>query len=366
MLSPRRAAHFLLTPELADSPPNDTLIRAYRELGLEIDLYAPGDGRFRHSHGDGVRTFSVEYGYRWLARHALRPAWRRYAVFSGTAEDPIAVVRTLAASHRRPAVALVDEIKAGSYRGDARESWKRLCRSGIRRADVVIVNDASRIDLLRDYAGLAATREILVYPGSYLEPPAAVDRRSQRQVWNLPTESLVVASSGGFNFSMGADWLVDAVQALPELHAVIQPLGVDPLVKYLLPRLRSAERLYVEPSRLGWRQAWAQAAACDIGMAIYLSAAPQFQHMGTSSNRLCMFLAMGVPVIASRQESFRFLEEYDCGLLVETSREFAAAVGTIASRLETMKANARRCWAEHVCTAKRYRALVGAIGASLR
>ena len=70
--------------------------------------------------------------------------------FSGTSEDPLAVVGVLSAIHRRPAIALVDEIRSGSYRGDARKFWKRLCRLGMRRAELNIVNDASRIDLLKE------------------------------------------------------------------------------------------------------------------------------------------------------------------------------------------------------------------------
>ena len=92
----------------------------------------------------------------------------------------------------------------------------------------------------------------------------------------------------------------------------------------------------------------------DIGVVIYNNPAPQFQHMGTSSNRLCMFLAMGVPVIASRQDSFRFLEKFDCGILVDDSRGFSAAVDMIRDRLAEMRANALRCWKEYIRAPERY------------
>ncbi len=361
----RRVAHFLDSEVLADSPPNDALVRAFREAGLGVDLFAPGSNAFRHEYGPGVQALKAEYGLRWLAREAWRPSWRRYALFSGTAEDPLAIVGALAALHRRPSIALVDEIKSGTYRGDARESWKRLCRAGIRRAKIVIVNDPARIELVRDYAPLPRDREILVYPGGYVEPPAPVDRIEQRASWGVPEGALLLGSSGGFNLETGAGWLVDSVQKLPNLHVVIQPLSTDAMTRFLLPRLRGAERLHVETRRLGWREAWAQAAALDVGMAIYLNPGPQFQRMGTSSNRLCMFLAMGVPVIASRQESFRFLEEYDCGVLVGSSEEFSAALRTIASRAPDMRINAERCWKDHVSTRLRYSRLCSAIGAIL-
>src|SRR5262245_4238197 len=92
----------------------------------------------------------VEYVRVCILRNAVLPFWRRYSLFSGTSEDPLAIVGVLSTIHRQPAIALVDEIKSGSYRGNARESWKRLCRFGMHKAELNIVNDASRIELLNE------------------------------------------------------------------------------------------------------------------------------------------------------------------------------------------------------------------------
>jgi glycosyltransferase involved in cell wall biosynthesis len=295
----------------------------------------------------------VEYGRRWLFRNALSPFWRRYSLFSGTSEDPLAVVGVLSIIHRRPAIALVDEIKSGSYRGNARESWKRLCRRGMRRAKLNIVNDRSRIGLLKEYAGLSDGKKIIVYPSAFRCPPPAVDRALQREKWGVPEDAVVVGASGIFNLASGADWLIDALK-IENRFGVIQPVATDPLALFLLKRLEVATRMYVEEKRLAWQTAWAQAAALDVGTVVYKNPAPQFQHMGTSSNRLCMFLAMGVPVIASRQDSFRFLEGFKCGILVDDSRGFSAAVDIIRDRLVEMRANALRCYKEYVATSERY------------
>ena len=173
MAEKKKVAHFLLVPELACSPQNEALISAYLELGYEVDLFTPGGSCDVSAYGSRVACRPVEYGRRWLLRNALLPFWRRYSLFSGTSEDPLAVVGVLSSIHRRPAIALVDEIKSGSYRGDARESWKRLCRFGMRRAELNIVNDTSRIELLKKYAGLPEGKKIIVYPSAYRCPPAS-------------------------------------------------------------------------------------------------------------------------------------------------------------------------------------------------
>jgi hypothetical protein len=63
---------------------------------------------------------------------------------------------------------------------------------------------------------------------------------------------------------------------------------------------------------------------------------------------------MGVPVIASRQDSFRFLEKFDCGVLVDDSRSFSAAVDAIRDRRTEMRVNALRCWNEYIAASEQY------------
>lgn len=355
----KRAAHFLLIPELASSPPNEALIGGFLEAGLCVDVFAPG-GCDVSGYGPRVQSGHAEYGLRWLAKNAWRPGWRAYSVFSGTSEDPLAVVGLLSALHRKPAIALADEIRAGGYHGPRSPRWKKLCRYGMRRAALTIVNDPCRIALQREYAGLRPEKAVIVYPGGYRTPPAPVDRVLQRRAWGVPDHALVIGYSGTCSMAAGIDWLIEGLDKV-DAHAVIQPLGVDPLAQFLLRRLSAGGRLHLEEKRLPWREAWAQAAAFDIGVVVYRHQAPQFQLMGISSNRLCMFLAMGVPVIASWQESFRFLEEYDCGVLIRDGADFGDAIERIRKRLPEMRENALRCWRAFVATPERYQDLVAAM-----
>jgi hypothetical protein len=273
----------------------------------------------------------------------------------------------LAALHGRPSFLLVDEIKAGSYRGDRSERWKSLCRWAMRQARFTIVNDDSRVELLRRYAGLSPNARVVVYPGCFRTPPRPEPelRRELRKGWGLEETALVIASSGGFNLTAGADWLIRALQERPDLHAVIQPLGVTPLCLFLMRHLGLGSRLYLEERRLGWQEAWRSAVGFDIGLAIYTNQAPQFQRMGISSNRLCMFIAMGVPVICSRQESFRFVEDYDCGRMVDSYEEFLEAVDVIGTNLPAMRRNCFRCFEQYIMPPDRYASLAQAIHALL-
>jgi len=349
-----RIAHFLLLPELANSPPNEALLAAYLDLGFDVDLYAPG--QISEVSNPRISTFVAEYGWKWLLRNAWRSKWRNYAAFSCTSEDPVAVTSVIARLAGRPLISLADEIKSGSYWGDRSKRWKQLCQWGLRSAQLNIVNDECRVTLLRDYAKLPYG-PIIVYPGCFRAPPPAIDVAAYRASRGVPVDGLVLGASGNISVLLGMDWLMDSMSALPYCYASVQPVNIDPFVRYLLQHSRVSDRILTESQRLSWHDAWAQAPFCDIGLAIYRNQGPQFQQMGISSNRLCMFLAMGVPVIATRQPSFQFLLDYDCGMLVDSSEEFTAAVEHMRPRLQQMKQNALTCAREYIAADKRFELL---------
>ena len=353
-----KAAHFLLMPKLAYSPPNEAIIQALLSLGLKVDVFAPAEEFDVSQYGAGVNAMPAYYRYKWLASNIISNRWRQYSIFSGTTEDPLSAVGLLSAVYNKPAVTLSDEIRSGSYSGNRTRRWKQLCRWGMRRSEFQIVNDPVRLDLLKDYLSMQSTDSMIVYPGCFRNPPPSADAVAMREKWNVKSNNIVVADSGVFYHEHSALWLIEALVQREDINLVIQPLNTDPLSRYLLTKIKGAERIYMEPSRIEWRDAWSQMGAVDIGVAVYRQSGPQFQNMGISSNRLCMFLAMGVPVIVSKQPSFEFVEKYDCGVMVENEQEFISAIDYIKPRLEKMKQNALKCTAEYIDTNSAYKTLV--------
>jgi hypothetical protein len=232
----------------------------------------------------------------------------------------------------------------------------------MRRSRFTVVNDAARVGIQREYAGLAADHPIIVYPGCFREPPAPWNRAVTRRERGIPGEALCLCYSGTFSVGNGGLWMLAALDAHADAHVWAQIVNADALTRGFLRHTRGAERLHLEASRLGWRDSWASMAAADIGIVVYLQEAEQYRNMGISSNRLCMFLAMGVPVIASRQASFEFIERYDCGILVDDERGFAAAIDTVRRRLPVMRENALRCAREYIDAPAKYRGLVEQVG----
>lgn len=354
----KKSAHFLHIPELAYSPPNDAVVTALLELGYHVDLFAPGENFPVDYYGPRVTANYAEYSKRWITQNIFSSKWMKYDLFSGTTEDPMSMVGLLSKLYHNPSFALADEIRSGSYSGNRSKQWKNFCCWGMRQSKFTIVNDVARIQLQREYAKLPSAHRIIIYPGCFKDPPQNGNREKIRSSRGIPAKSLVLGYSGMFSIENGGLWLTSTLEVRKDLFIWGQIVGVDDLVKRLLQRIKGSERLYIEPERLSWRECWSSMSAVDIGMVIYLQNGPQFQNMGTSSNRLCMFLAMGVPVIASRQPSFEFIERYNCGVLVSNEKEFLDAIDYIGQRLDTMKSNALICVREYIDAPGKYKILV--------
>jgi len=358
----KRAAHFLLQPVLWNSPPNDALVRAYTSCGYDVDMYSP---EIKQEHA-AAKLLPVEYGFKWIFKNAFSLRWRHYDAFSCTTEDPVAVAGVLAFIWRKPLIVLSDEIRAGSYWGNRPFRFKKLCLWALKKAKLTIVNDQARIALQQEYASLNKKAEIMVYPGCFVEPPKPIDKDEFRINNDIKSDQIVLSFSGYLSIENGIDWALEGLEKLPNAVLSIQPLALKNLASYLLPHHKLNSQIRIAERRLSWQESWSSMGGVDIGISLYKNQAPQFQNMGISSNRLCMFLAMGVPVIVDRQPSFKFIEEYDCGVMVDGPEEFAAAVEHIHSRLPVMKENALKCTKEYIDTQGRLEQLKSAVAIALR
>ena len=347
-------AHFLNTANLKQSPPNNALALSFANHQATVDYFAPDT--------DAERDISpVAYGFKWLAKNIWKLHWRKYSAFSCTSEDPIVVAGLLSFIWRRPLIFISDEIKSGSYVGDRSRLWKYVCRWAMRRASITMVNDQSRIRLQREYASLSGQQNVLVYPGCFVSPPPAADGNALRTKWGVQHEQCLIGFSGGCNLTAGIDLALECLEVQPDCKMLVQPLALTELDDYLLRNHKVAGQCVFSESRLTWQEAWSSMGAVDVGVAIYKNPAPQFQNMGISSNRLCMFLAMGVPVIVSRQPSFQFIEDYECGFMVDNAKEFNEALERIKANIERMKANALRCSLEYIDAAGKHKKLSAAV-----
>lgn len=345
-----RAAYFQLRADYFGRPMDDGILRALLGAGFDVDVFAPDGDLEQQEYGDRVRRRSAQYRRSWLQQNLGRRRWREYDLFLGTADLPMAFAGVLARLAGRPVVTVCDEIYLGGYRGEASLYWKSLTRWAMRRARFTIITDEVRIPLQREYAALSARHEFIPFPSSYATPYDGRTREEARRALGIEESWLVVSTTGAARPENGTHWLV-RIAGHDGIRLMIQTAGrPDPVTDSLLTRLDHA--IYL-PERVGFRQSAETTVAADIGGVFYLSPKPQFQKMGVSSQKLGMTLWLGIPVVATRQESFSFIEEFRCGELIEREDELPGALARIRERRDEYAANALRATAEYVRPAER-------------
>ena len=365
-----RAAYFLLSGLYHGRPLDRGVIEALLSAGYDVDVYAPRLPEGDDVYPGSVRCFEVHYRMKWF-RGNLNPwKWRRYSLFLGTCDIPMAFVGVLSAMTGRKSVTVCDEVYTGGYQGQSRYYWGPLTKRGMRRSAMTVITDEARIDLQRSYAGLPKAHRFIQLPCAFVGSRYQFDAPHWKRVIGADNNDCVLALSGETSCETGAHWALAALDGLSTRYKLLmQPGGsVDMLTDVLLRRLaRQGNVLYVPNRNASFIEAMSVNLAADIGLVFYLSPKPQFQQMGVSSNKLCMYLQMGKPVIASRQKSFSFLEEWGAGVMIDSHEELPAAVKKIEEDYDRYSKAALDCFREYINPADRLERLKEAfVGLSLR
>lgn len=349
----RRAAFFELRADFFGRPFEDGIIRALLDAGFAVDLFAPEGELPQTVYPDSVRRLSIEYRRRWLQLHLNPLRWRAYDLFLGTTDLPMAFAGVAARLARRPLVTAADEIFVGGYEGSARGVWQKLARGAMHRAAFTILTDLCRIPLQREYANLPGSHEYFAIPSCYSFPYGGRSREEARASLGIAPDDFVVSFTGTFTENNGAHWVVRLLDAMPDVRILIQPGGhTNPVLDAMLARDRRVIHL---PDRAGWLESMELTVAADLGLVFYLSPKPQFQFMGVSSQKLCTYLWLDIPVIATRQPSFEFVERLRCGELIEGENELADAVARV--RTNRGAYDTKRAVAEHIDAEEKVRLL---------
>lgn len=335
-----------------------TIVSVLDELGYDVHLFSanppPAEG-----WEPVLDWLPVHYTTNWLARHAQPWRWRRYQVFLGTCEIPMAMVGWLSFLARRPSITICDEIFTGTYAGNLGARWKRWARTAMHKACATIITDPVRISLQQEYAGLPESHPFLVCPCAFSRGFTAGDVHAIRQHWGVPDNAFLLGNFGGLGHTWGHEWTLEALPSLtPDTWLVWKTSCSDPFLKKILAFLQRGNNLIVDLEHYTWPEVATATAAVEAHFALYLHDGPQFQHMGLSSQKLCLSLQMGRPVIASWQESLRFLEEWECGILVRSSAEIPEAVTRVRANHLAMTRNATKCANEFVDPLGRHAALL--------
>lgn len=357
-----RAAYFELKAGYFGRPFDDGILRALTACGYEVDIYAPDGDLPQEIYGPNIRRLSVDYRRSWITSHLSLA--RRYDLFLGTADLPMAFAGIFATLGRRPSVMASDKIFLGGYVGIARLYWDRIARGTMRRADLTILTDMLREPLQREYAGLGTEPHRFVsYPCCYAEPYRGRSREEARHALGVADDELVLSFTGSFTELNGAQWLIRLIDRTPRNVRVLVQTGgrPDPVTDALLTHLDRQGRMIYRPDRVEWLEAPEITIAADISCAFYVTSLPDFQNLGASSQKLCTSLWIGVPVLATWQPSFTFIDELQCGVTFDGEDQLDAALSRVIANRERFASNTQHALTTRINAADHLRELTDAL-----
>jgi glycosyltransferase involved in cell wall biosynthesis len=303
--------------------------RALRELGLSTDFAGPGPDAVLPS---SARCFDTGPRQRlasaWrLAHLAWREAQRHDIVIARDLPLASAAIALACAARRRPLVVwmsfpmpLGDRLAAQRHRAEGRRAralvvgargslaqWVQDCLVLPRAAHVFVQSDAMREDLLARVPGLARERVTAVPMGI---DPAALPARAEGGATGRidpaahPREGYGLVYLGSLDPARRLDVLIEALVLLCERGWTVRLslIGPAPRPEDLLALKAVARRAGVADrveftGPLPMAQAWDRVAAADVALA---AVPPGPLHDVSSPTKVVEYLALGVPVVASR------------------------------------------------------------------
>ena len=172
-----------------------------------------------------------------------------------------------------------------------------------------------------------------------------------RRNFGISSNKTVVLHSGGFGVWFKCKELADISKDWKEDKQLIFHIGRKPSgttdFDYIYDNSEYKDIIF-SLSPLPNEDLDKMIASADVGIALYSIEALGYRAelMGLAAGKIGNYLKCGLPVIASRMSSLSYIEDYHCGILVESETEIEAAIERIMKNRDCFRENAFRCYRE--------------------
>ena len=346
---------------LCDHPFVDTLpmvrepVLWLAEEGFEVELLAPeawywsSAPRVRYLPLRRPAGAPLQTDARTVGSLALRGLLGRdYELVLATPVASLILAAALAELWRAPLAVISDEVYS---RDDwmAHPGWRTWMYRAHARAQLTIVPDIRRRQLLeRDCPALAKHRFVEL-PNSPSGQPQAVGRNELRQRLGLPEGNVLLLNAGSFLWQNGASECLRASRGLPDGATLVFQANrpFDPATAELTRLAEAGAPVCFRLDPLPYDRVDEVIGACDVGIAFYRSPEPNYRLCGKGSGKVARYLRAGKPVIVDRGGGLEWVAEAGAGEIADDADGVPAALARIMADYGAYARAARRCHAEH-------------------
>jgi len=250
-----------------------------------------------------------------------------------------------------PLGCISDELRSDAEATTSEQKrWKARERRAHQRCKWTIALSPERADFIREENRLGAPHRIFVVPNAQ---PGSAERLASRyypDVLGLPPAARVLLHAGSLWWS-AANELVEAAQGWAGDWVVVFQ------GRLAMPRngwrdtshIRRSEQV-LPASLLDYATS-----SASIGLALYDASKVNNRLMSTASGKVALYMKNALPVIATDQSGFAWLERERCGVCVSSVQEIPAAADRIWRDYDAYAGNVRRYYDSQMEFEKHFR-----------
>ena len=220
----------------------------------------------------------------------------------------------------------------------------------MKRAKHIITHDRWHLDFILHHFDIDENKFLLL-PNASHTPPYNKSSDYLARKLNVAGKRIILHSGGlGEWFyckelaQATEDWKGDTLLVFHTSHRVED----TPYYKEMSTILKERQNVVFSTTPVSNEELDELVASAYIGIAFYSVSKLGFRakYMGLAAGKIGNYLKCGVPVIATRLPSLSYIEEYQCGTLVDDVSEVKEAINLISRNRTFYSANAHRCYNE--------------------
>lgn len=226
------------------------------------------------------------------------------------------------------------------HRKKMEEIYHKKCRA-------TIIQDRRRAEVLYKSNGVNADEVKPLYlPVSNIGDCIRKKTRYCYDKWGLDTNDTIVLYSGLISQSRWIDRVIDVSKNFPHQWKLLLH-GVDTMeTQKVITQKGVSDRVILSTTLLSPFELIKLVQSAKIGLVIYGNTNQNDILTGLSSEKLSIYLQCGMPVIACHYPSYEHIDDYRCGILIDSIDEIPNAITKILEEFSSYQENAYKCFEE--------------------
>ena len=242
---------------------------------------------------------------------------------------------------RIPAVCISDELHARSEcRTEDERRWKEREIRAHRACAFTIALSSERADFIRDENGLGDVHPIFVVPNSSPGPSRRLASDFFQKKFGFGADTFVLLHAGSWWWRKDFSRIESVTAGWDKGLALV----FHGRMKDAADAAPGPPNIYYSRQPLPYAELDRAVSSAHVGLALYDNSSVNHRLVGAAGGKIPLYMKNALPVIATRQPSFEWMEKERCGVLIDDLSEIGAAAGRIRAQYAEYSENARRAY----------------------